>query len=202
VSHHCPSPSVDHVCGTHTCKMPSGKQGRGVRQRVNVSGGGTGDKVSQTSESPESAGKYDAPVSQSKMQTAGARLRESDWFVRWSALDWPLVPLAVFAIALATRFWRLDHPSGVVFDEFHFGTHFDTVRARRAAPQGLGGESWNVKGLAAMHAYAQERCSERLDGCWVWCGLGVGGGAETVRGEGGEGEGTRLFSECAAQATL
>jgi hypothetical protein len=35
-------------------------------------------------------------------------------FVRW-------LPLLIFAVALFTRFYRLDCPPGVVFDESHFG---------------------------------------------------------------------------------
>lgn len=37
----------------------------------------------------------------------------------WSRLDTVLV-LALLAIAAATRFWRLGHPNGIVFDEVHF----------------------------------------------------------------------------------
>ena len=35
-------------------------------------------------------------------------------FVRW-------LPALIFAVALFTRFYRLDCPPGVVFDESHFG---------------------------------------------------------------------------------
>ena len=35
--------------------------------------------------------------------------------------EWPWVPAILTALAFATRFWRLDEPPAVVFDEHHFG---------------------------------------------------------------------------------
>jgi dolichyl-phosphate-mannose--protein O-mannosyl transferase len=35
--------------------------------------------------------------------------------------EWPWVPLVLTVIAAATRYWRLDRPPAVVFDEHHFG---------------------------------------------------------------------------------
>ncbi len=35
--------------------------------------------------------------------------------------EWPWIPLILTLIAAATRYWRLDKPPAVVFDEHHFG---------------------------------------------------------------------------------
>jgi len=35
--------------------------------------------------------------------------------------EWPWIPLTLTVIAAFTRYWRLDRPPAVVFDEHHFG---------------------------------------------------------------------------------
>lgn len=35
--------------------------------------------------------------------------------------EWPWIPLVLTVIAAFTRYWRLDRPPAVVFDEHHFG---------------------------------------------------------------------------------
>ena len=35
--------------------------------------------------------------------------------------EWPWIPLVLTIVAAFTRYWRLDRPPAVVFDEHHFG---------------------------------------------------------------------------------
>lgn len=37
--------------------------------------------------------------------------------------EWPTVHLLLLFLGVATRFYRLEEPRGVVFDEYHFGAY-------------------------------------------------------------------------------
>ncbi len=87
------------------------EEGGAVAQEPARDAQGTGDYAAASSH------ERGAPLGLS----SDAELRESDWFVRWTSMDWPLVPGFVLLLAVFTRFWRLEVPAGVVFDEFHFG---------------------------------------------------------------------------------
>jgi dolichyl-phosphate-mannose-protein mannosyltransferase len=47
--------------------------------------------------------------------------RSSEW-------DYKLALAVITALAFATRFWGINHPDQVVFDEVHFGKVSDSIR--------------------------------------------------------------------------
>ena len=93
-------------CLVLSCRLRNRKGRSGAQRRQ-----GDGEK-------PSSSALLDASDIAEKGKPYTSRPEEERFLEKW---EYPWIPLVLFVIAVATRFWRLEEPKGVVFDEHHFG---------------------------------------------------------------------------------